>query len=471
MNKKIRQRSSNLSNVLFNYQSLEPRQLLACNHIGNVGAGIVVADDATGPGYILYSEEDVQARFSLPGNNADHFVAVRLDGTQWQYNDNNEWLDFEAVATDRLMTEVDFSGDSVTNSVSHVIINGILAASRNGTSIQGEPVESDVWFNANRFAGVPNDGEFEVLGSCFDKMADQVVPNDVASKQEQILTGLLAYESIHQNFPSLASFSANGDPLLSWRVEILPLLGFSNLYNQFNHDEPWDSPHNLSLVNEMPEIFASPNIPTVGMTPFQAVGGSGTLFRTSGEPVSLSDISDGTSNTIAFVEANADRAVVWTQPSDLRLNTFNPFGGVGENGTETFHAITVSGQVLEIEPGSAQSGFANLLQVNDGNIVDISEFDSEPSFDAEEGLRDVGLALLNYESAFQRFPAHAIYDAAGSTPLLSWRVSILPYLESRYCSINSIWMNRGTAPTIFPCCRLCRMFSQVLIFQKASRIF
>jgi hypothetical protein len=45
-------------------------------------------------------------------------------------------------------------------------------------------------------------------------------------------------------------------------------------------------------------------------------------------------------------------------------------------------------------------------------------------------LKQIGLALANYEAAYAHFPAHAIYSKDGK-PLLSWRVSILPYLEEQ----------------------------------------
>lgn len=45
-------------------------------------------------------------------------------------------------------------------------------------------------------------------------------------------------------------------------------------------------------------------------------------------------------------------------------------------------------------------------------------------------LKQLVLALFNYEDSYKSFPAHAIYDASGK-PLLSWRVQILPYLEEQ----------------------------------------
>jgi hypothetical protein len=47
---------------------------------------------------------------------------------------------------------------------------------------------------------------------------------------------------------------------------------------------------------------------------------------------------------------------------------------------------------------------------------------------AINNLRQLGLGLLNYESANGHFPARAIADSDGKR-LLSWRVAILPYLE------------------------------------------
>jgi type II secretory pathway pseudopilin PulG len=43
-------------------------------------------------------------------------------------------------------------------------------------------------------------------------------------------------------------------------------------------------------------------------------------------------------------------------------------------------------------------------------------------------LKQIGLALLNYESTHQQFPARAIFEKQGK-PLLSWRVQILPFIE------------------------------------------
>ena len=64
-------------------------------------------------------------------------------------------------------------------------------------------------------------------------------------------------ESDGQSFPMGAICDASGKPLLSWRVAILPGLEQGNLYKQFRLDEPWDSPHNLTLLPLMPICVGS----------------------------------------------------------------------------------------------------------------------------------------------------------------------------------------------------------------------
>jgi hypothetical protein len=45
-------------------------------------------------------------------------------------------------------------------------------------------------------------------------------------------------------------------------------------------------------------------------------------------------------------------------------------------------------------------------------------------------LRQIALAMMNFEAVNRRFPAHAIFSKDGK-PLLSWRVAILPFLEEK----------------------------------------
>ena len=60
---------------------------------------------------------------------------------------------------------------------------------------------------------------------------------------------LLLADTYGGNFPARANFDEDGNPLLSWRVHILPYMDYGQLYDQFHLDEPWDSEHNKKLLD------------------------------------------------------------------------------------------------------------------------------------------------------------------------------------------------------------------------------
>ena len=126
----------------------------------------------------------------------------------------------------------------------------------------------------------------------------------------------------------VAIVAADGRPLLSWRVALLPYLGEEALYREFHLDEPWDSPHNLTLLPRMPEVYSCPSAPTaVGMTPYVAAAGPG-MFFDAPEPipgtqtigVSIGAISDGTANTILLLDLGWMNRVEWTRPAEFDVD-------------------------------------------------------------------------------------------------------------------------------------------------------
>lgn len=137
---------------------------------------------------------------------------------------------------------------------------------------------------------------------------------------KQLLLAAHNYESAFRSFPSGYSVDAEGKPLLSWRVHILPFIEQQGLYNQFHLDEPWDSEHNIQLLERMPETLRSPaSLAGPGMTVYRGVGGrDGILTAPEAAPgltgVNFAQIVDGSSNTLMMVETSDALAVPWTQP-------------------------------------------------------------------------------------------------------------------------------------------------------------
>jgi hypothetical protein len=165
---------------------------------------------------------------------------------------------------------------------------------------------------------------------------------------KQLLIALATYQDAHHSFPPACTVDKQGRPLLSWRVAILPYLDEEALYRQFHLDEPWDSPHNKQLIARMPPLFRSPRSTAAsGKTCYLAVRGKNTVFP-GAEKVTLSDIRDGLSNTIAIVEVNDTTAVEWTRPDDFQPDPKQPTKGLQNTWRGNFLAGFADGHVCSI---------------------------------------------------------------------------------------------------------------------------
>ncbi|HMP06635.1 MAG TPA: hypothetical protein PJ982_09815, partial [Lacipirellulaceae bacterium] len=91
-------------------------------------------------------------------------------------------------------------------------------------------------------------------------------------------------------------------------------------YDQFHHDEPWDSPHNRTLIPRMPDEFRSADaqLNNAGKTRYVVPRGAGTLF--SAKDVLTKANADQRTNMLMLLEAADEHAVVWTSPEDIELD-------------------------------------------------------------------------------------------------------------------------------------------------------
>ena len=180
--------------------------------------------------------------------------------------------------------------------------------------------------------------------------------NASTNNLKQIGLALHNYHDMYGSFPPQATLDANGQPLLSWRVLILPFLEQQPLYAQFKLDEPWDSPHNRPLMDLMPNVYESPSSAEQGATTtfYQMPIGPGTVFSDPTKKITRRDITAGLSNVIFVVEANADRAVNWTEPADLGIGPASPIqGSVGRlRSGGIFLALFGDGSVRRVDPTS-----------------------------------------------------------------------------------------------------------------------
>lgn len=138
---------------------------------------------------------------------------------------------------------------------------------------------------------------------------------DCRNNLRQITLAIASYHSAHGQHPPPYTTDAEGQPLLSWRVLILPYLERRDLYEQFHLDEPWDSEHNLPLSRQMPAVFRCPSVVSNEATPYLAVVGDQTVWR-SGGGITHDDMTKERLATAMLVE-DPYSAVVWTEPTDF----------------------------------------------------------------------------------------------------------------------------------------------------------
>jgi hypothetical protein len=178
-------------------------------------------------------------------------------------------------------------------------------------------------------------------------MQEMMLMSDV----KQSVLSMLNYDSTYKEFPFHAR--PGQSPELSWRVRVLPYLQEGELYRQFDPTQPWDSEINRPLLEMMPRMFGE---------------GTETGLRWVQSDVRrVADVTDGMSNTIAFIH-NAP-PVPWTEDRPLTHNDAvrmflalkpgeNMIVGLYDGST---HRITSE---LKVET------FEALLTPNGGEVVD-----------------------------------------------------------------------------------------------------
>jgi len=131
---------------------------------------------------------------------------------------------------------------------------------------------------------------------------------------KQIAIAMHNYHDTFGQLPPAVVTDANGTPLYSGRVLLLPFMEQKALYDQFDKDKAWNSPENMAISQTSLKEFLDPSNPdnNPSRSDYVFVTGPGTAFE-GNKSIRLADVTDGTSNTIGFVETKSGPSS-WAEP-------------------------------------------------------------------------------------------------------------------------------------------------------------
>ncbi|MBP3558657.1 MAG: DUF1559 domain-containing protein [Thermoguttaceae bacterium] len=144
------------------------------------------------------------------------------------------------------------------------------------------------------------------------------------SRLQTLQIATLRYQAERGTLPPAFTVDAQGNPLQSWRVLILPYINDETkaLYKQIRLDEPWDSPHNRQFAARTPDVFRRPENDS-NLAAYSVIVGPNSLYNASGVGV---DLAERVANPkrVALSQAlivERKTPVEWTRPDAEILET------------------------------------------------------------------------------------------------------------------------------------------------------
>ncbi len=257
----------------------------------------------------------------------------------------------------------------------------------------------------------------------------RLVHANVASRRpvklQEMLTAFTTHMSHQGQIPKNFSTS-DGTPLMSWRVTLLPYLGYSEEFGQLRKDEPWDSEHNAAILNSLPpRLFAAnpatpdghadilavtgkpglgflslgdrsagpnrpagpgeptgpgqpagpgrppgadvPGGPGIPLGP-GAPGGPG-MPMGPGAPTGPGLVADALFTMVVAVEVSPQQSVPWAKPEDYRWDPANPSQGLGPADSSDFLAVFGDSRILSIPKQSPAPGLEVIFASNRRGLI------------------------------------------------------------------------------------------------------
>jgi hypothetical protein len=170
----------------------------------------------------------------------------------------------------------------------------------------------------------------------------------------EITRGAHSYHDRHHAYPAGSTFDLHGSALHSWQTLLLPYIEQPTLYDAIDLKRPWNHPSNLPAIGTLLPFYNDGRARKVEGDGPAPTTYSASVHVLNAVPITMKDITDGTSNTLLLGEA-ADHFKAWAQPLNWRdpllgLNT-SPEGFGHPRGTGVVfcfvdgHARTIAADI------------------------------------------------------------------------------------------------------------------------------
>ena len=210
------------------------------------------------------------------------------------------------------------------------------------------------------------DTAISVLGPAIGAARGAARSAQSMNNMKQLMLAMHNYHDVFKHFPAASIVGPDGKTLHSWRVAVLPFIEQRELYDQYHLDEPWDSENNKKVLEKMPAVFRHPAAENLTDSCYYVLTGDTTLFPGT-KGVDFPEVRDGTSNTIALVEAK--RSIPWTKPEDIPYDPAKQLPKLGGFEPGVFLAAWADGSTHRLPATINETTLRALITRAGGEII------------------------------------------------------------------------------------------------------
>lgn len=276
------------------------------------------------------------------------------------------------------------AGATVALILARLFIVPLFMPEPNGKEYAQNPPPDETKLNKGNDPNPPNNS------STIEKLKRAAAITESQNNLKQMAIGMHSMHEVYKGFPPPANYDKfTAKPLLSWRVHLLPFIEQDVLYKKFRLNEPWDSPHNIQLLKEMPKIYQVNwgDQPPQGHTNYQVFTGPQTMFELQrqfpGDPfgfkgLNIGNIPDGTSNTLLIAEGG--NAVPWTKPEDLIYHPTSPVPKIGGPFKDFANVAFADGAVHSVMTSASEKTLRALITRNGSELISENDWKADQNF-------------------------------------------------------------------------------------------